>query len=245
METADRLIIPVWVFTIALLVFSLLVGVIWHLINKTNYHFALWVGWGAAVLLVTIIAFFIRNDFLKKEIKVKQPIYAGFLLPANDPGPQIPKGGSNDTIQLLLGDDLRVLAVKSRTQVLSLRGDPFLTIGIKDDIMTLGASIVDVQNLNIVRIIDNEFKVSSENAFNPKQPDKHSLIVRDLDGNEVLNLRFMNRKTIRIVGRFHLEGHTEPLIIHPQDGIIWPGGGGISHLTLDMTQSSGGVLNFQ
>jgi len=172
-------------------------------------------------------------------------VYSGFLVPANETEPPLPDGVPKNTIQLLLGDDLRVLAANSENHVLLYKNKPFLTIGIEANLMRIKTEVVDFQNRHIARIINNEFQISQENAFNPLQPDRHSLIVRDAKGNEVLNIRFVNKKTIRVTGRFHLNGYPEPFLILQDDGIRWPGGGGIGHLTIDLTQSEGGMLNFQ
>lgn len=75
------------------------------------------------------------------------------------------------------------------------------------------------------------------------QPDKHSLVVRDSDGVEVLNIKFINPKVIRITGRFQLSKGSEPVVISPDQGIRWPGGGGISNLTLNV-RGNGGLIDF-
>ncbi len=187
---------------------------------------------------------FIRNEIIKREIQAKTPIYFGLLAPANDSCPSLPQNAPKGTITLMLGDELRVLAAQSQNYIFSKQGEPFLSIGIKDGLMRVSASIVDSNNQHIVRIIDNEFQVSPERAFNPKQPDKHSLVVRDSQGVEVLNIRFLNPRAMRIVGRFHMPGYLEPVLILPDDGVRWPGGGGISRLTVDMTASKGGFIAF-
>ena len=111
--------------------------------------------------------------------------------------------------------------------------------------MHISAVVMDSKNQLVVRVIDNEFQAIPQNAFNPKQPDKHSLFVRDADGIEVLNVRFLNPTAMRIVGRFQMPGMPEPVVILPDDGVRWPGGGGISRLTVDMTVSKGGLLDFR
>jgi hypothetical protein len=40
--------------------------------------------------------------------------------------------------------------------------------------------------------VDDEFQANPQSAFNPKQADKHSLMIRDADGVEMLNQRFLN-----------------------------------------------------
>jgi hypothetical protein len=143
----------------------------------------------------------------------------------------------------MLGDNLRVLAAKSENYIFSIRGQKVLSLSIKDSLMYITASIYDSKNENIVRIIDNEFQASQERAFNPKQPDKHSLIVIDSHGVEVLNIRFLNPKAMRIVGRFSVQGYKDPLLVLPKQGIRFPGGGGggISNLTIDLTDSPKGL----
>lgn len=235
-----------WILQILLLIVSILGGsAVWYYITQKLFHHALWIGFCAAILLLLIISLYIRNDILKKEIKVKQSVYFGELVPDNKPSPPLPAGVPKNTISLLLGDDLRVLAAQSENYIFSKNGEAFLSIGIKNGLMTVSLSIMDSNNKNVVRIVNNEFKAFPENTFNPKQPDRHSLTVRDSKGIEVLNIRFINPKAIRIVGRFHIPGFKEPVLILPDEGIRWPGGrGGISHLTIDLTESKVGLIAF-
>ena len=171
--------------------------------------------------------------------------YFGGLLPGNEPIPPLPPGVPPDTVQLLLGDDLRILSA-SLNPVFSLNGNPFLSISVRKGLMRLTATVLDAENQPICRITDNAFQAFQERAFNPKQPDEHSLIVRDSWGNEALNVRFLNPSTIKTTGRFQLPGLSEPILILPDRGIVWPGGGGIAHLTIDMTDSPLlGVIDFQ
>jgi hypothetical protein len=170
-------------------------------------------------------------------------VYFGGLTPGTDPDIPLPAGVSADTVQLLLGDDLRILSASS-SAVFSKDGKAFLSIEDRDGRILLTATLLDKSNRYICRVIENEFQISPERAFNPKQPDAHSLIVRDADGVEVLNLKFLNPKTMRITGRFQLPGSSEPVLILPKEGLVWPGGrGGIGGLTLNML-SKGGLIAF-
>jgi hypothetical protein len=144
----------------------------------------------------------------------------------------------------MLGDDLRVLAAQSQTYVFSRQGKAFLSIGIKGGFMVISVSVMDSKDQHIVRIIDNEFQANPEHAFNPKQPDKHSLVVRDSQGAEVLNIRFLNPRAMRIVGRLYMPEFSEPVLILPDEGVRWPGGGGMGHLTIDLTASKAGLIAF-
>jgi hypothetical protein len=179
------------------------------------------------------------------ESKPNEPkvVYFGGLSPGNEPVLALPPGSPANTVQLLLGDDLRILSASSNP-VFSRNGKSFLSIGSREGLIRLTATILDTNNQSICRIIDNEFQAFPERAFNPKQPDEHSLIVRDREGIEVLNIQFRNPTTIWLIGRFQIPGTTEPVLVMRDEGIRWPGGGGIGHLTLDMTQSKGGAIGF-
>jgi len=232
---------------ILLAVFGILGGsaVFWFLSQK-QYHSVLWSGFSAVVLLLFIVALYIRNDLIRNEDQSNTPVYFGALIPGNERSFPLPSRVPKDTVLILLGDNLSILTAQSENYIFSKQGEkPFLSIRIEKGMMRISASIVDSSNRFVVRIIDNEFQVSLENAFNPKQPDKHSLVVRDSSGIEVLNIRFLNPKAMRIVGRFQIAGISEPVVISPERGLCLPGGGYISHLIFDMTASKRGLLQFK
>lgn len=236
---------PDWLLQVLLVLVGIIGGgALWYFISQKQYHHALWSGTGAAVILIIVIALFIRNQLIKAEVQANAPVFFGELLPANEASLPLPNNASKETITLMLGDDLRVLAAQSENHVFSKQGVPFLSIGIKNNAMHISADIADSDNKNIVRIINNEFQASQERAFNPKQPDKHSLVVRDSKGIEVLNIRYLNPKAMRIVGRFQIPGFSEPIQILPKGGLRFPEGGSISHLTIDVTAGKGGVIGF-
>jgi hypothetical protein len=184
---------PDWVFwTLWAVVGIAGSGAVPYLLSQKQLYFALWSGFGIVVIASLAITLHIRNDLIRREVQETTPVYFGALTPGNEKAPPLPPGVPNGTISLLLGDELRLLAAQSRNYVFSKAGKPFLTVGIKDGQMQISAVVMDSRNQLVVRIVDNEFQAIPQNAFNPKQPDKHSLVVRDADGLEVLNLRFLN-----------------------------------------------------
>ncbi len=236
---------PDWLLQLTMLAVSVIFGsAVWYLYDHKELLKAVWVGFAGGVLLLLAVALYLRNDIIRKEVASRTPVYFGELAPGNDFSPPLPAGVPNNTIQLLLGDDLRVLAASARNFVFSKGGRSFLSVGITNGLMRITATVMDSSNRYIVRIINNEFQANPEYAFNPKQPDEHSLIVRDADGNEVLNIRFLNPRAMRIVGRFYMPGLSEPVLILPSEGIRWPGGGGIGHLTVDLTAGQAGLIAF-
>ncbi len=219
-------------------------GVVPYLLSQTQQHLALWCGFFTFVVASLAVTLHIRNDLVRREVEAATPVYFGTLTPASESTPPLPSSTPKGTVSLMLGDELRLLTAQSESYVLSKAGKPFLTVGIQDGRMQISAVVMDSRSQLVVRIINNEFQANPQNAFNPKQPDKHSLVVRDAEGAEVLNVRFLNPTAMRIVGRFQIPGVAEPVVILPDDGVRWPGGGGISRLTVDMTASKGGFLEF-
>lgn len=200
---------------------------------------AIGVGCMGTIALWVLVVVVMRNA----DVATPTIVHFGGLTPGNEASAALPAGTPNNTVQLMLGDDLRVLSA-SLTPVLQRNGKPFLTIGVRDGVMWITATINDKSDQYICRIIDNEFQINEQRSFNPRQPDSHSLLVRDADGNEVLNIRFLNPRAIWITGRFKIPGDPNSLIIDRTNGIVFPGGGGIAHLTLDMTQTKAGVIGF-
>jgi hypothetical protein len=224
-------------------VLSAILVAIWA-ITQLNYV------WGRIVFVVTvgiasIIVYSINSyDANKERERAERITYNGYLTPANDAGPTLPKAVPPNSLQLLLGDDLRIIMGNIDTPILTFRGEPFLSILIKNNEMKLSTTVTDSNNHDIVRIIDNEFQAFAERSFNPRQPDAHSLYVRDAKGKEVLNIHFINDKTIRIVGRFYIPGKPKPIVIDPLNGFITPDGGGVGHMTI-ITSFGGGFYEFQ
>lgn len=233
--------LPDWILQLLLVVVGIIgSGTVYYYLSQKRPIAALWSGFVAALILLLCITFYIRNAIIAKQIKTDTPVFHGRIVAANENTPWVPE----DVFSLMLGDDLQVLTRSSKQFIFSKDGNPFLKLRVVDGALYITASIFDHTGQYIVKVIDNEFQASQERAFNPKQPDEHTLIVRDFDGIEVLNVRYVNYRVIRIVGRFNLPGYSQPIEILPADGVRWPGGGGIGHLTVDMTQSSGGFIAF-
>ncbi len=165
----------------------------------------------------------------------------GFLEPSDEQ--PLPATTGAGVVSLLLGNNLQILSRSANQRVFSRQGQSFLTIGSENGRIWLSTVVSDSQNQTVVRIIKNEFQVFPERAFNPTQPDPHSLLVRDATGTEVLRVRFLNPRRILIYGRFVLPD-SRTIIVDDQ-GLHFPEGGGLTGLTLDMTAApNAGAIAF-
>jgi hypothetical protein len=228
-------------------------GATFYFLSQHRPRLALWSGAVTVILIILTIAFLWDSAIVRAREAARAPRYFGDLTPGNEPepplGPAAPPSAlelsrRGQLLQLMLGDKLRVLATWQPTTVLRYGDAAFLSINGGPDGIRLSATVVDRAGHNVVRIIENEFKASSEHAFNPRQPDPHSLIVRDSEGVPVLEARFLNRNTIRIIGRFHLPGFEDPVVVDDVVGLRLAGRLRIGNLTLDVTSGVGGVINF-
>jgi hypothetical protein len=197
------------------------------------------------ILVVLNIGLYLNNDAHEKEVAARTPVSFGFLEPSDEPPPApLPAKYPPDVMSLWMGNDLRVLSRSTNMRIFQINGKPFLSIGNENDKMWISATISDSENQTVVRIIKNEFQTFPEHAFNPTQPDSHSLLVRDSTGIEVLKLRFLNPRCILLYGKFVLPDSR--IVTVDDNGIRFPpGGGGFSSMTIDVTSfPRGGMIDF-
>jgi len=173
-------------------------------------------------LAVFFLAFVPSQNHVKDQQAdlARTVIFYGEITPDNKPNPI--HSTAPDTITLMLGDNLTFEAILADSYILSRNGTTFLEIGIDSNgNMLLTTDVRNNSNDNIVKVIDNEFQANPSYAFHPVQPNQHSLIVRDSNGDEVLNIYFINPKVIRVTGTFYVEGYKEPIRILPTGGVTW------------------------
>jgi hypothetical protein len=231
---------PEWILDVLMLTAGILgSGAVWYFLSQQQPNMAGLSVAGTFIMTLLAIVLRRRNASIDREVAARAPVHFGELVPGTFSPHDLPPGVPQDTVGMLLGDDLEVLARASSTFILRHSMKPFLSLEMERGTARLSASVVDSSGNRIARIIDNEFWASPEHAFNPRQPDPHSIIVRDHEGIEVFSVRFLNPRFVRVTGRFHLPGQLEPLVIDAVEGIRWPGGGGIGHMTVDLTSAPG------
>jgi hypothetical protein len=194
--------------------------------------------WKKVLLFTTIcVLFFVPTLLLCKNVADNQrailsrtPIFYGELTPGNElkppyPAPTPPPGQviPEDAFRIMLGDRSSIYIDGPVDNAFYFKGRPFLTIRTNTDgTVVLNTEVLDSTNNKIVKIIDNEFQANPDYAFHPRQPDKHSLVVRDSEGVEVLNIKYLNPKVIWITGRFFSPPDSQPVTILPSGVIDYP-----------------------
>lgn len=200
-----------------------------------------WLMWGGCVVICLIIAtpaWFLTNYGVNQENERAQntPTFSCVLEPES--------GSSNsDTASLRLGTILVKVAPQG-SYVLCASSVPFLSIRInKDGHLLLNAVIKDSTNKNIATITNNHVLAYQKYTFWPEQPDEHTFIVNDLEGDDVLHVNFIDPRTIYLTGVFYMKGYSEPVTI-TDDNMTYPGGGITGGGLIDLSNSSGNVLDF-
>jgi hypothetical protein len=234
--------IPDYVILTTWFVAAIPVAAFFYFLSEHEKHGTLWSVVATIVIVVIAIGFHIHNNLTQEEIDAKKPIYFGFLEPSNER--PLDSTVPADVVVLYLGENLPVLVNSRDLNIFTYAKQPFLTVGSDNGKLWLSATVSDSQNHTVVKIIKNEFQAFPEHAFNPVQPDKHSLVVRDSIGTEVLRVRFLNPRRILIYGVFSLP-ESQTVVVADNGLCFWPKGTCIEGFTVDARQNtSPGIIDF-
>jgi len=140
----------------------------------------------------------------------------GVLIPANDPIPPnpCPEQPRPGTIAIYIGSSVGYTSAANPYGVLKLDDDVVLSIEKSDDDgLLLNATVRSPDKRIVATIEKNVFHVNPNNYFYIKRPDRHTLIVRDQQNRECLNVRFLNPSAVRVLGVFEFATGNFPGII--------------------------------
>jgi hypothetical protein len=138
----------------------------------------------------------------------KEQYLSGVLIPGNDPTPPLPRDPPPEVQQavregamcLFLGDSVAVTRSLPHV-VLTYKGKEMLTISSNAGGMTISAEFFG-DNGNVVAVLrSNRFTINHLNYFERERPDRSSSIVRDQKNMQVVNVRFLNPRAIKLLGR--------------------------------------------
>lgn len=141
----------------------------------------------------------------------------GLLVPGDEPDPPLP--ASCYAVHPVPADALRVYlggnagyTTADQVTVLSVKGNDLLDLRRTPNGLAINAKTFSEDGKIIAEIIDNHFYINPNNSFRMSNPDSHSIVVYDLRARKVLDIRYMNSHSVRVLGTFQVPG-AAPLII--------------------------------
>lgn len=127
--------------------------------------------------------------------------FSGLLSPANELIPKNPCGTiPKEATLVFLGNSASYAESSFPQTIVQIGQDKMLTVDKIDGGIVINATLYSSDKKVIVQLRNNEFFINPNNFFRKERPDRHSLIVFDQHGVEVLNVRFLNEKAIRFSG---------------------------------------------
>lgn len=151
----------------------------------------------------------------------------GLLLPGNEPDPPLPLSCPNvpsNALRAFIGDSLAYTSAAEVT-IVEIKGIDVLGLRRTSNGMSIHAKVFSEDGKAVAQIVDNRLYVNPGNFLRINNPDRHSLAVYDLHQREVLGIRYMNPRSVRVVGTFHLPGRP-PVVISENEILV--GGNGLS-----------------
>lgn len=142
----------------------------------------------------------------------------GLLLPANDPTPNNPCHEIPDGAMLILLGNSASFATRFPHTIIRVKGEDILTLTKKDNELAVSVKIFSRDGRIVAEIRDNEFSINPNNYFRRERPDRHTLIVYDQEDRKVLDVRFINPRTVRFLGIFNHP--IRPIVISQTEGFL-------------------------
>lgn len=132
--------------------------------------------------------------------------HIGWLQPGSDPTTKCINPDSPDDankVAVILGDTGFRTAKGTAIYPVVANVCQFLKLKITDNGLSLDANIFDINGAPIGTIRNNGFKIAGEDKFKFEETgDLTTVIVHDLKNNEILYVRWLNPKAIRVRGIF-------------------------------------------
>ena len=145
--------------------------------------------------------------------------YQGFLLPADEPDPPSFCTGNDTVLGRINRDALKIFIGRNEAfsnhfpyVVLRVRNKDRIVMN-RDDTgrIALTVDILDKEGRVIVTFEKGHFTVLQANILDMRRPDRSTLIVRDQLENEVLNVHYLNRRSIQF----------SAFLTYPEYGSVW------------------------
>jgi hypothetical protein len=109
--------------------------------------------------------------------------------------------GARGVVKVLLGANVGFIESESQV-VLRFAGKDLITISRAPGGLCIDAKFFDTSAKLVAQLRRNRFSLNENDVFKVIGPDAHTLYVTDIAGLEILNVRFINARTIRVRGIF-------------------------------------------
>ena len=195
-----------------------LVGVLSTAWMTVNWFFQHRVGFVWAAIIVVCAALFAFGFWYTDHASHSEPDDPNVITPGTEPRPKTSIPIPADKFLLILGD---FVAWKSDLPMVALmqREEPLITLNKEPHGMSLSAKFFSADGKIIAEIDRNEIHPNPANFWRLKKDpkDAHRLTVFNDEAKVVIDVQYLNPRTIKILGRFFAREGT-PIALN-EDGI--------------------------
>jgi len=177
-------------------------------------YFALHKVWTQDIDLLAILKKPSEGIPVRTKEPYRIPETSGVLSPGTR---QLPKGRvqlPEGAMAIFLGNSIAYTTSFPHT-VIEVGGDPVLVIDKTEAGIVIFAKMFSEDGRIVAELKQNHFHVNPNNYFRIERPNDHSLIVYDQRGQQALNVEFLNRFAIKLLGRFYFPPRP-PIIIEEE-----------------------------
>lgn len=177
-----------------------------------------------AVCLLLVMCFaglILANHSIRIQKELSQ-MY-GVLFPANDPDPADKSvcAVAENEVGLYLGN-YSVKTAKFPVTAIQIAGKPAVVMDRNPDgSMVLSINIRSADGKVIAMIDKNHFIVNPNDSLSMKRSDRSTLELMDQFGTEVLNARYLNKKSFRLDAKLYSSGIFVDLSAEPITGVCF------------------------
>jgi hypothetical protein len=154
--------------------------------------------------------YFRGYDKVATQISVLDKL-KGLLVPGNEIDPPTPCTLPNTALKVYLGSTVS-WTNNDQANDLVMRSEDVLSVRRVSNGLAVFAKVASADGRVVAEIVDNRFYINPNNFLRTDQPDSHSLVVYDQKGNKVLDIKYLNPRSVRILGEFRAPGAV-PLFI--------------------------------
>jgi len=164
--------------------------------------------WG--IYFLTFFVLLVGTSLWSYNLWNSEDRFSGPLTPANDPFPPPPEKRFSptnfppDCIFIFAGGGMYVTGTNLPFTLIRAGGKDLLTLQWTKSGAAISGEFFG-KNGNIVAVIEtNNFVINKQNYFIKETPDRHTLIIKDQQNIEVLNLRYLNPRAFSFTGTIRL-----------------------------------------